>query len=341
MAKASHTTSASLDFAFFNFLWQFYSANRGVIRRQYKELTRKFLDFNDPDRSPKAYLRQPQFEALEIYIFLKEFLDNAKVEDIFHDWFEKKGRFLGRSEGGRVGHEGAGQLFDFVTKDQYRAVFSSMQKNARAYPNYIFALTMGTGKTLLMATCIFYEFLLGNKFEKNTRYCHNALIFAPDRTVLQTIIRDIEGFDLSKVVPPEYVNFLSSHLRLHFLEEAGTALSLLDRSRFNIIISNTQKIILKKQHKEKTALDRLFNPAADAVPASEIPSEGGEISEESELTTNQRFEKLCRLEQLGIYVDEAHHVFGVSLAKDMGIGAHANDTRASSDLIESDLGFPK
>ena len=46
----------------------------------------------------------------------------------------------------------------------------------------------------------------------------------------------------------------------------------------------------------------------------------------AELTTNQRFEKLCRLEQLGIYVDEAHHAFGEALAKDMGIGARETDT---------------
>jgi type III restriction enzyme len=36
------------------------------------------------------------------------------------------------------------------------------------------------------------------------------------------------------------------------------------------------------------------------------------------LTTNQRFEKLRRLERLGIYVDEAHHAFGTNLAKDVG-----------------------
>ena len=70
-----------------------------------------------------------------------------------------------------------------------------MRKNSRVYPNYIFALTMGTGKTILMATCIFYEFLLGNKFEKDVRYCHNALVFAPDKTVLQSL-KEIESFDL-------------------------------------------------------------------------------------------------------------------------------------------------
>ena len=35
-----------------------------------------------------------------------------------------------------------------------KAVFAAMRKNSRVYPNYIFALTMGTGKTILMATCI-------------------------------------------------------------------------------------------------------------------------------------------------------------------------------------------
>ena len=41
--------------------------------------------------------------------------------------------------------------------------------------------------------------------------------------------------------------------------------------------------------------------------------------DENELTTNQRFQKLTRLEQLGIYVDEAHHAFGSKLARDMGL----------------------
>lgn len=342
MARRATKTSASLDFAFFRFLWEFYSGNRGAIRARYKELTRKFLDFNDPERNPKAFLRRPQFEALEIYVFLKEFLGNAKVEDIFQDWFEKKGRFLDRAEGGIISDAGTGQLFDHVTRDQYRAVFSAMRGNSRAYPNYIFALTMGTGKTLLMATCIFYEFLLGNKFAKDARYCHNALIFAPDKTVLHTIVADIQAFDFTRVVPPEYVNFLTTHLQLHYLEEAGTSLSLLDRSRFNIIVSNTQKIILKRQRKAKTPTDQLFSSTLDAVPygyqaaASETFDQP---EEEGDLATNQRFEKLCRLEQLGIFVDEAHHVFGASLAKDMGIGSRESDTslRTTVDTLASKL----
>lgn len=347
MAKraAAKAASASLDFAFFHFLWQFYLANRGTIRTHYKELTRKFIDFNNPEKNPKAFLRQPQFEALEIYIFLKEFMGNPKVEEVFQQWFEKKGKFADRSEGGVVsGRAGQVGLFDAVTQDQYKAVFAAMRKNSRIYPNYIFALTMGTGKTILMATCIFYEFLLGNKFEKDERYCHNALVFAPDKTVLQSL-KEIESFDLTRVVPPEYVNFLTTHLRFHYLEEAGTSLDTLDRSRFNIIVSNTQKIILKRQRKEKTAIDQLFGSTGDRLAANGVYADAADLyafdrpEEEGELTTNQRFEKLCRLEQLGIYVDEAHHAFGKALAKDMGVGAKETDTslRTTIDILAVNL----
>ncbi len=350
MAKSAPKTKKpastdSLDFAFFHFLWQFYQSNRGAIRQNYKELTRKFLDFNNPDKNPKVFLRPPQFEALETYVFLKEFLFNAKVEDIFQAWFEKQGRFAGRSEGGLIGNARQADLLDQITQDQYKAVFAAMRKNSRVYPNYIFALTMGTGKTILMATCIFYEFLLGNKFEKDARYCHNALVFAPDKTVLHSL-KEIEAFDLTLVVPPEYVNFLTTHLRFHYLEEAGTSLDTLDRSRFNIIVSNTQKIILKRQRKEKTCVDKLFGATGEILAATGVYADAADLynfdqpEEEGELTTNQRFEKLRRLEQLGIYVDEAHHAFGKALSKDMGVGVKTTDTslRTTIDILAASLG---
>ena len=350
MAKKSlkKTGSSSLDFAFFHFLWQFHQANRGAIRSHYKELTRKFLDFNNPERNPKAFLRQPQFEALETYIFLKEFLGNTKVETIFKAWFERTGKFEGRKFGSFRGTAGQ-EMFSFGDSDElelssYQQLFEKMRKNSRAYPNYIFALTMGTGKTILMATCIFYEFLLGNKFGKDERYCHNALVFAPDKTVLQSL-KEIESFDLTRVVPPEYVNFLTTHLRFHYLEEAGTSLDTLDHSRFNIIVSNTQKIILKRKHKEKNTVDKFFGATGETLRSSSVYADANDLynfdqpEEEGDLTTNQRFEKLRRLEQLGIYVDEAHHSFGKALAKDMGIGAKETDTslRTTIDILAASL----
>lgn len=344
MAKAKAEEASLGEFAFFQFLSTFYRQNRGAIRREYRELTKKFLDFNDPDHNPKAFLRTPQFEALEIYVFLKEFLANSRVEDIFKDWFDRAGKFAERAEGGVADGKGQVTLFEAITRQQYKAVFDAMKRNRRTYPNYIFALTMGTGKTILMATCIFYEFILANKWPKDERYCHNALVCSPDKTVLQSL-RELESFPLARVVPPEYVNFLTSHIRFHYLEEAGTSLDTLDQSRFNVIVSNVQKIILKKKHKQDTAIDSLFRATPEVFTMDNVYSEAADLygfdqpEDEGELTTNQRFEKLTRLEQLGIYVDEAHHAFGADLAKDMGIGAKPTDTslRTTIDKLAAKL----
>lgn len=320
--KARKTKTVDLSFAFFNQLWGFYTANRGRIRKNYKGLSKKFLDFNDPANS-NAFLRQPQFEALEVYVFLKEYLGNAQVHEIFKDWSEKTEKFEARTVAARDGQIQL-DVMQEASREQYDALYRQMRSNARAYSNYIFALTMGTGKTILMATCIFYEFILANKFPKDERFCHNALIFAPDKTVLQSL-REIQSFNMSKVVPSEYVNFLVANINFEYLDEAGATLNVMDRSRFNIIISNAQKIILKRQSKEKTSSDLLFGSGKQVYNPNNIYDQNldllglDEPDDKDSLTTNQRFEKLRRLGQLGIFIDEAHHAFDTKLAKDMAL----------------------
>ena len=46
-------------------------------------------------------------------------------------------------------------------------------------------------------------------------------------------------------------------MKFNFLEEDGVTLNTIDKSKFNIIISNDQKIILKEQHKEKSPVQNL------------------------------------------------------------------------------------
>lgn len=189
-----------------------------------------------------------------------------------------------------------------------------MKKYREGYPNYIYALTMGLGKTILMATCIFYEFLLAKKYPRDKRFCHNALVFAPDKTVLQSL-REIMTFDKTNVVPPEYARVLDSNIKFHFLDEAGTILHTIDDSDFNIIISNTQKIIVKKKRKEATPTEMFFNDAGSLLSAVYGSDNDDDAWDDTTLMDNQRFKKLCRLPQLGVYVDEAHHLFGADLEK--------------------------
>lgn len=335
-----------LNNAFYLHLFEFYKLNKRAVKQHYKKLSKSFLDFNDPTR-PGSFLRVPQFEALEIYVFLKEFLDNKPVYQLFEDWFRAKGNF---GERAMVSPDVQPDMFWELPEKQYKDIFKKMKaaNNGRIYPNYIFALTMGTGKTILMATCIFYDFLVANKFPKDKRFIHNALVFAPDKTVLQSL-RELESFDHSKVIPKEYLNAIT--IKFHYLEDAGVSLNTLDGSRFNIVVSNSQKIILKRKNAEQTATDKLFAASKELYKKDDLGSDMAKMlnldteavseapKEEADLVTNQRFEKLRRLENLGIFVDEAHHAFGVKLAKDMGIKADnaQNSLRKTIDELALSL----
>ena len=327
-------TNYDSNFSFHEQLWYYYTANRGKIRSRYNDLTRKFLAYNDSEENPHAFLRRPQFEALEMYVFVKEFMGNPQVYQMFDDWRNKRGNF---SDASYYSLSKSGQItiFDAPTEKITDTLFKQMKKYREAYPNYIYALTMGLGKTILMATCIFYEFLLAKKYPKDKRFCHNALVFTPDKTVLQSL-REIMTFDKTKVVPPEYARVLDANIKFHFLDETGTVLHTIDDSDFNIIISNTQKIIVKKKRKEETAAQTLFSGTSSLLSAVYGDGEGDEDDawDDTTLMDNQRFKKLCRLPQLGVYVDEAHHLFGADLEKQIrSSGANKTSLRDTINLL--------
>lgn len=314
-------------------LWYYYTVNRGKIRSRYNDLTRKFLAYNDPEENPEAFLRKPQFEALEMYIFIKEFMNNAQVYEMFDEWRNRRGNF---SDASYYAVTKGGQMIldENLSEEQTDTLFKQMKKYRESYPNYIYALTMGLGKTILMATCIFYEFLLAKKYPRDKRFCHNALVFAPDKTVLQSL-REIMTFDKKKVVPNEYAGVLDSNIKFHFLDETGTILHTIDGSDFNIIISNTQKIIVKKKRKDVPPGQMLFDTSG-LLSAVYGGDDSDDAWDDTTLMDNQRFKKLCRLPQLGVYVDEAHHLFGADLEKQIRAGgANKTSLRDTINLLAS------
>ena len=325
----------SLDFAFFEWLWEYYSSNRGKIRSRYKQLTKKFLDYNDKEKIADAFLRKPQFEALEMYVFIKEFLDNMQVSEMFDKWVKREGDFSDSSYYSihKIDRLHGQQLLLYAgnAEEQNAYLFEQMKTYQESYPNYIYALTMGLGKTILMATCIFYEFLLARQYPKESKYCHNALVFAPDKTVLQSL-REIMTFDKTKVIPPEYANILDTNINFHFLDDTSTQLHTIDDSDFNIIISNTQKIIVKKKRKESSSSDKLFNSSLLGGFFDNDEDDDGTPWDNTSLMDNQRFKKLCRLPQLGVYVDEAHHLFGTALEKSLRADKKDNSDTGKTSL---------
>ena len=81
------------------------------------------------------------------------------------------------------------------------------------------------------------------------------------------------------------------------------------------MISNNQKIIVKKRRKEDKAADILFG-AGSLLADVYGDDDDNDVWDDATLMDNQRFKKLCRLPRLGVYVDEAHHLFGANLEKE-------------------------
>lgn len=352
MPPRTKKRTETIEFPFFQYLQYFLRTEHKKVYSTFKPLSKKFLNYNNPKENSKAYLRVPQFEALEVYVFLKEFCDNKRLWEIFEQWYRKEGPFENRTTAG-LDKKGQTSMFEEITeydqdetKGYFNQIFSQIKSMGQQYPNYIFALTMGLGKTVLMATSIFYEFLLANKYPRDPHYCHNAIIFVPDRTVRESVIQDVQHLDKSKVVPKEYISWLDANLKFHFLDDNASQLSTIDNSDFNIIISNNQKIILKKEHKEKSAQQKLFGEETGKYTAlslmnrlAEMGKEVGieNMEEELQLVTNHRFTKLSRLKQLGIYVDEAHHVFGTKLSDDLMSTTNATSLRVTINELAANL----
>ncbi len=305
-------SSAKPQTFFFEVLSQFYRENKGKIWKNYRIPTRKFLEFLDPEAG--GCLRRPQFNAFEIYVFLKEFCQNAPITKVFEDWCEGENQFKGYPK--FKDYQGQQDLFsNGFDEKSFKAISKSIKNiDALSYSNYIYALSMGVGKTRLMACCIFYEFTLANLFQKDNRYCQNALIFAPDTTVLRSL-REIQTTDKSLLIPPDYFAQIDPLIKFEYLTEQGVHIQAQAGSKFNIIVSNNQKIILKNKTKPKTGIEKLFEAKKETVAVNDVMKVYQNLGlddpfDDSEMIVNQRILKLGRLPSLGVFVDEAHHAFG-------------------------------
>ena len=152
MAKQSSMMFVE-DFAFYEQLWWYYTSNRGKIRSRYNDLTKKFLAYNDKNENTNAFLRKPQFEALEMYVFIKEFMNNAHMYEMFDDWRNRKDKFADASYYS-IHKGGQGSIID-LGDEQNELIFKQMKKYKESYPNYIYALTMGLVRPFLWGHVFF------------------------------------------------------------------------------------------------------------------------------------------------------------------------------------------
>ena len=239
-----------------------------------------------------AFLHEPQIEALETYIFLKEVIGNKSSVEVFRQSFENELEFI-RALG--ISDKEAFELAYDKKKDEKIQAILDEKFGTSDYANQVYALTMGSGKTILMAVMMLYDFVLSFYHDKDERFAKNALVFAPDTTIIESL-KEIKTFDYSRVLPKEYENIILN-IKYHYLESTDTALA--PNGNYNVIVSNSQKIILKTRNGDgDNATKRLFGDK----------SELGKREVE-----NMRLQAIRQLGSLQIFVDEAHHSYGKTL----------------------------
>jgi len=234
-----------------------------------------------------GFLHSPQLEALETYIYLKEVVGNKSSLEVYKSLFDdEKEMLLGLG----IGKD---EAFDLMGNKVKIAELMEENFGASNYANQVYALTMGAGKTILMATMMIYDFVLSFYHPDDKRFAKNALVFAPDTTIIESL-KEIKTFDYSRVIPKEYQNIILN-IKYHYLEDVSTPLSPI--GNYNVIVSNSQKIILKTQ-RNYNATQRLFGDW-NYMSKREVE--------------NIRLQAIRRLNDLVVFVDEAHHSYGRTL----------------------------
>ncbi|MDL1953042.1 restriction endonuclease subunit R [Candidatus Uhrbacteria bacterium UHB] len=238
-----------------------------------------------------GFLHPPQFEAFETYIYLKEIVGNKLSLEVFRSSFANELEFLRAL--GITDKEALELAYDPKKNEKIQAILEEKFGTAD-YANQVYALTMGSGKTILMAVMMIYDFVLSYYHKDDKRFAKNALVFAPDTTIIESL-KEIKTFDYAKVLPKEYQNILLN-IKYHYLESTDTPLS--PNGNYNVIVSNSQKIILKTRSENGNGTMRLFGDKGDL---------------EKREVENKRLYAIRTLSELMIFVDEAHHSYGKTL----------------------------
>ena len=268
------------------------------------EILRWQFEGDTEERGPLKFLREPQFQSLEVYWYLRLVLKTPKIVDLNKNYYGDDVSLFCNSFGISLSEEtlefvtSIDQVIDKVKNDTDYVKKHDLDTAHEAvkldYPSYIFALAMGSGKTILIATIIATEFAMALRYSDD-QFMKNALVFAPGTTIIESL-REISKVPYEKILPDGLNQELKANLKFEYPQDKAKDLATQYDSTYNLIVTNTEKIRLQiKRRSNQTALSY----------------------EEDKLHANLRLRKITSLPNLGIFSDEAHHTYGNDIDKEL------------------------
>jgi len=254
-------------------------------------------------------LRAPQFRALETYWYLRLVENTPRIPELYKRVVPKpKDRIsaLGISDAafaeadydfetlyGKIANDDI-----FVKQFRLEALRETLTLD---YPSYILALAMGAGKTVLIGAIFASEFAMAQEYP-NQKFVENALVFAPGKTIIESL-RELAEMHFEAVLPPRFYKSFAAQLKLTFTRDGDPDIPIIAGSQFNVVVTNTEKIRIQKEDIRKTSLGKMFSQKSEDEAKTEI--------------ANLRLQRIASLPNLAIFSDEAHHTYGQEMDKDL------------------------
>lgn len=273
----------------------------------------EILDYDyDSETQSLRYLRKAQFEALEDYWYLRLKEGTPHIFDLYKRFYTDPIELLTSFGIPTENQEvlklalsgGIDSIFEKIKSDDafvknYR-LEAVRETLALAYSSYILALAMGAGKTLLIGTIIATEFAMALEYPDGP-FVNNALVFAPGKTILGAL-KELSDVPYERILPDRlYKQFITS-VKFTYTRDGEKNIPIIEGSKFNLVVTNTEKIRIQKQSITKSLIRDLFTD----------PSKEDEIKQE---VANQRLQRIASLPNLAIFSDEAHHTYGQALGE--------------------------
>lgn len=183
-----------------------------------------------------------------------------------------------------------------------------------SYPDYLFSIPMGAGKTYLMAAFIYLNLYFAYLEPDNDIFAHNFIIFVPSGHKSSVIpsLKDIQNFDPHWILPDPVAGQLKKIIHYEWLQDDASS------SRNNLVRNpNARKIasylavnkmgLVAVTNAEKVILDRPNNndDFNRTIYASLSEKEKTKYLRDTE--TNELRHKIGDIPGLCILIDEVHH----------------------------------
>lgn len=261
-----------------------------------------------PEEDRLRFLRPPQLRALETYWYLRLVEGTPHIFDLYRKHYRGRLDLLSALGLARddikdfVLNEGLEALWErlrtdegFVKGHKLESVHETLTLD---YPSYILALAMGAGKTFLIGAIVATEFAMALEYPDGP-FVQNALVFAPGLTILESL-RQLAEMPFEKILPPRLYSPFEASYKLTFTRDGEKDLPIVRGSRYNLIVTNTEKIRIQKRTYRHHAWSKLYYE---------------HMLEEYEATANLRLQTIASLPNLGVFSDEAHHTYGQDMEK--------------------------